>query len=274
MCRVLKVSCSAFYAWQLREKVGTKDRQAGSRAALRACFEASRQTYGRRRLRAGLRHQGVQISTKTVSRLMREEGLCVRQKRRHIVTTDSKHSRPVADNLLNRQFSPEAPNQVWVSDITYCWRKGGWSYLAIIKDLCTERVVGWDVGKTMTTALIKEALRMAVILQRPPRGLVFHSDRGSQYCSSEFQDALRNNGFRASMSRRANCWDNAPAESFFGRFKAELLFSHLNISHEQLKLLIDEYIASFYNTERLHSALGYLSPLQYEESLRRLRTAA
>ncbi|RYF37213.1 MAG: IS3 family transposase, partial [Cytophagaceae bacterium] len=214
---------SGFYAWKSRIGSPAPNRYASARAIIRSEFAASDSSYGRRRLRASLRMREISVSTKKIALIMREEGLKVWRKRRFVTTTDSNHSLPVAPNLLARAFSPSAPNLVWVSDITYCWRAGGWSYLAIIKDLCTERIVGWSMSKSIDTVLILRAFAMATSLQSPPAGLIFHSDRGSQYASQAFQVAIARAGFRASMSRKANCWDNAPAESFFARFKQECL---------------------------------------------------
>lgn len=274
MCRVLEVSASGFYAWKKRTETPGADRYARARAILRAEFQANERVYGRRRLRFCLRQSGHFVSTKKVAQLMREENIIVRYKRKFVKTTDSKHSLPVAPNLLHRHFQPDRPNAVWVSDITYCWRAGGWSYLAAVKDLCTQRIVGWSMSKNIDVALVMRALRMAFGLQQPAPGLIFHSDRGSQYASKAVSQFVAERGARQSMSRKANCWDNAPAESFFARFKQECLSGKRFVGHETLEAEITRYIADFYNTKRLHSSLGYLSPLQYEEHLRASESAA
>ncbi|RYF41129.1 MAG: IS3 family transposase [Cytophagaceae bacterium] len=223
MCRVLKVAPSGYYAWLGRKAAARRDKYVRVRAVLRAKYQENRRCYGRRRLRICLQKAGMSHSSKTVARLMREEGITVFLRRKFVTTTNSRHSLPVAPNLLARDFCPPKPNRVWVSDITYCWRQGGWSYLACIKDLCTERIVGWAVHRSMDAGLVLDALRMALALQNPPAGLILHSDRGSQYASCEFRLALAAAQMQQSMSRKANCWDNAPAESFFARFKQECL---------------------------------------------------
>jgi transposase InsO family protein len=195
---------------------------------------------------------------------MREDGLKAKSKRRFKATTNSKHNLPVAPNLLNRDFSPEAPNQVYAGDITYIWTTEGWLYLAVVIDLFSRSVVGWAMDKRMTRQLVMDALTMAVQRRRPPPGVIFHSDRGSQYASSGFQKLLVKYGMICSMSRKGNCWDNAPVESFFGSLKQELVFHQKYPTRFHARQSIFDYIERFYNRRRLHSTLGYESPADYE----------
>jgi transposase InsO family protein len=197
----------------------------------------------------------------------------VRRRRKFKATTDSRHNLPVAPNLLNRQFEATEPDRVWVSDITYVWTAAGWLYLAVILDLFSRRVVGWSMERRITKKLVMDALRMGIWRRRPDRGLIFHSDRGSQYCSNDFQKFLRTNGMISSMSRKGDCWDNAVAESFFGSLKTERVFQSDYRSREEARRDIVDYIEMFYNSRRRHSRLGYLSPRQFEE-MRIFRKAA
>jgi transposase InsO family protein len=196
-----------------------------------------------------------------------------KQKKKFKATTDSKHDLPVAPNLLNRQFEATEPNRVWVSDITYIWTASGWLYLAVILDLFSRRVVGWSMDRRITKKLVIDALRMGIWRRRPDRRLIFHSDRGSQYCSNDFQKFLRASGMISSMSRKGDCWDNAVAESFFGSLKTERVFQSDYRSREEARRDIVDYIEMFYNSRRRHSRLGYLSPRQFEE-MRIFRKAA
>lgn len=194
---------------------------------------------------------------------MRDHGIRARHKRRYRVTTDSRHGLPVATNLLKRKFKPAAPNQVWTSDITYLWTDEGWLYLAIVLDLFNREVVGWSIKPRMTADLAIDALTMAWFRRRPRPGLLLHSDRGSQYASSVFQEKLNAYGMRSSMSRKGNCWDNAPTESWFNSFKNERIHGVRYKTHAQMKAASFDYIEAFYNRQRQHSTLGYQSPAQY-----------
>jgi transposase InsO family protein len=201
-----------------------------------------------------------------VERLMRENGIHARHKRRYKVTTDSKHGLPVADNLLDRNFTPTSPNQVWTSDITYLWTDEGWLYLAIVLDLFNREVVGWSLKPRMTADIVTDALTMAWFRRRPAPGLMHHSDRGSQYASHAFQDKLKEYGIVCSMSRKGNCWDNAPTESWFNSFKNERVHGIRYATHADMKAESFEYIEVFYNRKRQHSTLGYRSPIQFLEN--------
>lgn len=196
---------------------------------------------------------------------MKMAGVAAKQKKKFKATTDSKHNLPVAPNLLNRQFEVEKPDKVYVSDITYIWTNDGWLYLAVVLDLFSRQVVGWSLSNRMTKKLIMDALRIAIWRRRPAPGLTFHSDRGSQYCSNDFQKMLKAHGMLSSMSRKGNCWDNAVAESFFGSLKTERVFFSSYKTREEARRDIVDYIEMFYNSNRRHSYLGYVSPKEFEK---------
>ena len=210
-----------------------------------------------------LRSRGLPASKGRVERLMREHGIRAKHKRRYKATTDSKHGMPVAPNILDRNFTPSTPNQVWTSDITYLWTTEGWLYLAVVIDLFNREVVGWSIKPRMTVDIVTDALRMAWFRKKPPRGLIHHSDRGSQYTAGSFQDLLREYGMVCSMSRKGNCWDNAPTESWFGGFKNERIHGEPYVDQQKMREIVFEYIEVFYNRKRRHSTLGYQSPIQY-----------
>lgn len=213
-----------------------------------------------------LRTRGLSASKERVERLMRDNGTHARHKRRHKVTTDSKHGLPVAENLLARNFTPTAPNQVWPSDITYLWTDEGWLYLAIALDLFNREVVGWSLNPRMTTDIVTDALTMAWFRKRQSPGLMHHSDRGSQYASHAFQEKIKAFGMTCSMSRKGNCWDNAPTESWFNSFKNERVHGIRYTTHADMKVAGFEYIEVFCNWKRQHSTLGYKSPAQFLEN--------
>lgn len=264
MCEVLSVSRSGFYAW--RKNPESKRNQSSKTLRKKICtiHRESGESYGSPRVYKALKKQGETCSKNRVARLMREDGLKAKSKRRFKATTNSKHNLPVAPNLLNRDFSPEAPNQVYAGDITYIWTTEGWLYLAVVIDLFSRSVVGWAMDKRMTRQLVMDALTMAVQRRRPLSGVIFHSDRGSQYASSDFQKLLVKYGMICSMSRKGNCWDNAPVESFFGSLKQELVFHQKYPTRFHARQSIFDYIERFYNRRRLHSTLGYESPADYE----------
>jgi putative transposase len=266
-CRALGVSPSGFYAW-LRQPGGRRaeaDRAlSGEIAAIHA---ASRGTYGGPRVHAELRHRGRRVGRKRVARLMRASGLQARRKRRFRRTTDSRHAHPIAPNLLQQRFEATRAEEIWVADITYVPTAEGWLYLAVILDLFTRQVVGWAMDQEMPQDLTLRALAMAVARRRPLPGLIHHSDRGSQYAATAYQDALRQHGIRGSMSRKGNCFDNAPAESFFGTLKTELVHRQRYDTRAEAKGAIFEYMEVFYNRQRRHSALGYRSPSEFESMM-------
>lgn len=264
MCRVLKVCPSGYYAWRGRQQ-SQRDRQNRKLlVAIKALHKQSKQTYGSPRICRALSKQGTRCSENRVARLMREHGIRAKQTKRFKATTDSRHDLPVAENMLDRQFEPEAPNQAWAADITYVWTGQGWLYLAVVMDLFSRRIVGFSMRRSLSRALVIEALRMALGRRRVGQGLLHHSDQGSQYASGEFQRALVGSGIICSMSRRGNCWDNAPVESFFSTLKCELVHHRRYRTRAEARSDIFEYIEVWYNRKRLHSSLGYLSPAEYE----------
>jgi putative transposase len=264
LCRALSVSKSGYYAWRGRAPSAHAQRDGELLAQIRVAHARSRATYGSPRVHAELRAQGVRCARKRVARLMRAAGLSARRPRRAIRTTDSRHDRPVAENLLGRDFSASAPDLRWAADITYVPTAEGWLYLAVILDLFSRRVVGHACGASLATALVAEALALACGRRRPVAGLLHHSDRGSQYASAEYRAQLAQAGAKASMSRRGDCYDNAAVESFFGTLKTELTHGRRYETRAEARADIFEYVEVFYNGERRHSALGYLSPAEYE----------
>jgi putative transposase len=268
-CEALGVSPSGYHARKARGFDTERPRRGISNDALlvhiRAVHAESKGEYGWPRVWKKLLAQGIRVSKDRVQRLMKLHGIKARTKRRFKATTDSKHDLPVAPNLLQRDFSPAKPDQVWTTDITYLWTDEGWLYLTVILDLFSRQVVGWSLKPHMRTELVSDALRMAWFRRRPEAGLIVHSDRGSQYCSDEFQALLKDYGMRSSMSRKANCWDNAPTESLWGSLKqARIHGQRFATRREAMDEVIDWL--SFYNHSRLHSTLNYVSPMQFEQS--------
>lgn len=264
MCRLLEVSTSAYYAWQARpESQRDKDSQA-LLVEIKAIHNESQQTYGSPRICHALKQQGIPCSDNRVARLMRLHSIRAVPAKRFTVTTDSRHHLPVAENRLARQFNPDAPNQAWGADITYIWTQQGWLYLAVVMDLFSRRIVGFSMAQTMKRSLVTDALKMALGRREVGQGLLHHSDQGSQYASDDFQGLLCQSGIACSMSRRGNCWDNAPVESFFATLKRELVDRRQYTSRAEARSDIFAYIETWYNRKRLHSSLGYLSPVDYE----------
>ena len=265
MCEQLEVSRSGYYAWRDREpSKHAKDDEALA-AEIAALHAESRRTYGSPRIHEDLKDAGHKTSRKRVARLMNEQGLAARRKKRFRRTTDSNHSLPVAENILDRDFVVDEPNRVWVTDITYIWTREGWLYLAAIVDLYSRAVVGWAMSETIDRNLCLNALTMAVVARKPKPGLVHHSDRGSQYASADYQRALRDNQMVCSMSRKGDCWDNAVAESFWSTIKVELIHGVDFVSRAAAQQAVFEYIEVFYNRRRRHSTIDYRTPAQQEE---------
>ena len=264
MCKVLKVSRSGYYSWSKSPESLKRQQAKELLAVIREIFTEYRGIYGYPRIHRELGNRGIACSKNRVARLMRKDGLRAKLKRRFKATTDSKHNLPVAANLVQRNFTPDQPDRVWAGDITCVWTGEGWLYLAVVLDLFSRTVVGWSMNRRMTRHLVMNALTMALKRRHPARGLIHHSDRGSQYASSDFQELLNKHGIRCSMSRKGDCWDNAPVESFIGTLKQELVFHQRYITHALAKQSIFEYIERFYNRKRLHSTLGYQSPFNYE----------
>jgi transposase InsO family protein len=266
MCETFDVSTAGFYAWRDRPVSPAQLRRAAILAEVRVIHAEVKQRYGSPRIHAELKDRPVPCCVNTVAKLMRQNDIRAKTARKFKNTTDSNHALPVAENRLDRQFDPEAPNERWVADITYIWTDEGWLYLAAVEDLYSRMVVGWSMADTMTSRLVVDALEMAVQRRLPGEGLLAHSDRGSQYASEHYQRLLANHGITCSMSRRGDCWDNAPMESFFASLKKELVHHEHYETRAQARASIFEYIEAFYNPTRRHSSLGYLSPLDYEQS--------
>ena len=264
MCETLGVSASGYRAWGrggTPESTRLSDPQAV--ALMRAIHVQVKAAYGSRRMHRELQGRGHRIGLARVERLMREHGIRARHKRRFRATTDSKHSMAVADNLLARDFSPAAPNRVWTGDITYIATDEGWLYLAVVLDLFNREVIGWSIKPRMTADIVTDALTMAWFRRKPEAGVVFHSDRGSQYAGHAMRSKLSEYGMTASMSRKGNCWDNAPTESFFNSLKNERVHGSRYTTRTQASADLFDYIAVFYNRSRRHSTLGYRSPIQF-----------
>ncbi len=265
-CDLLEVSRTAFYQWVQHVPCNREldDRTLGER--IKKIHQRSRSTYGAPRIHAELRRQGITTSRKRVARLMREQGLQGRRKRRFKRTTVADPAAAAAADLLKRAFGAGTVSidRIWCSDITYVRTWEGWMYVAAILDVSSRRVVGWAMADHMRAELVCDALRMATESRRPPRGLIFHSDRGSQYTSGEFRDLLEANGMRQSLAAPGQCWDNAVAESFWSTLKEELVYQHSWPTRARARQAIFEFVEVFYNRERLHSSLGYLSPAEYE----------
>lgn len=265
LCRVLQVSKSGYYAWLRRDPSDRAFEDEELRPKVVEAFKLGRGTYGSVRVRRELIAGGFEIGRRRVARLMAEMGLAGLPARKFQTTTDSNHAKPIAANVLDRDFKASRPNEKWVTDITYIWTAEGWLYLAAVIDLYSRRVVGWSTGESLETSLCLKALAMALNHRVGTQKLIAHSDRGVQYASDDYQKALNARGITCSMSRRANCWDNAVAESFFGTLKTELIYRRPWLTRESAREAIGEYIEVFYNRIRRHSTIGYVSPAKFEE---------
>jgi len=267
MCRVMEVSRSGFYAWQTRSESQRSKHHQELLQEMRAIHaDRNMKSYGSPRVHKELLARGKTCSENTVAKLMRSDGLAAKTRRKYKVTTNSAHSLPLAENVLNREFHQDAPDRVWLADITYIWTLEGWLYLAAVLDAHSRKIVGWSMSHRLQASLVVDALRMALGRRCPDlaASLLHHSDRGSQYASQAFRDLLRERNITCSMSRKANCWDNAMMESFFATLKKERVHHELYATRDAARQSVFEYIELFYNTRRRHSALGYLSPEQYE----------
>ena len=263
MCDALSVSPSGFYAWRSRPESPRKTANRELLADIRRVHADHRDRYGAPRIHAELRAEGQNVSRKRVERVMRRHGIRAQALRRYrVCTTDSKHSLPIAANLLDRNFMAEKPDQVWLADITYIPTGEGWLYLAVILDLFSRKVVGWAMRERMRAELTMAALTMAIQRRRPGPGLVHHSDRGSQYAAGDYRKILQVATITQSMSRKANCWDNAPMESFFGTLKTELVHHCDYPDRDAARRDLFAYIEGYYNRRRIHSAIGYITPEQ------------
>ena len=270
LCRMLDVQRSGYYEWRDRPCPVIAPEELVLRRRMKELFTASRGSLGSRMMMRNLRDEGFEIGRERVRRLMKRLNLQVKAKRKYKVTTDSKHAFPVAANVLNRAFAPPAPNKVWGTDISFIWSQQGWVYLAVVIDLYSRRVIGWSIDRRMKKSLVIRALMMAINLRNPPAGLIHHSDRGSQYASRAYQNMLKQHGMICSMSRKGNCWDNSPVERFFSSLKREWIGDRLYRTREEAIADVREYVAVYYNSKRLHSTLGYTTPMNYEKILNKV----
>ena len=265
LCRVMGVCRGGYYAWCQRQPSAREQANQALTQQIQQVFEHSDQTYGSPRIYQELKAQAVACSKKRIARLMRLCGLKAMLPRRFMVTTHSNHDLPIKENLLDRQFGCQTPNTQWTADISYVWTSEGWLYLAVILDLFSRRIVGWAMDTSLERSLVISALDMALSSRQPKAGLVCHSDRGSQYASLDYQRALSEAGIVCSMSRKGNCFDNAPTESFFASLKRELVYRTHFATRSEAKRAIFAWIEVWYNRKRLHSSLGYLSPEAFEQ---------
>ena len=268
MCQFMNVSRSAYYAWLERPQTAIEKDDAELIEIIKTLFQKGRKNYGTRRLKKALLGLGWHVSRRRIGRLMAAAGLACKTKRKFKATTDSKHDLPIAPNLLDRQFTVTQPNQTYVGDITYIHTQEGWLYLAVVVDLYSRQVVGWSMAEHMRAKLVNDALLMAVWKRKPGKGLIWHTDRGSQYASDRHRALLQEHGITQSMSRKGNCWDNAVSESFFHTLKTELVNHQSYQTRDEAKQDIFDYIEVYYNRERLHSTNNYLSPVDYEMQLK------
>lgn len=265
LCEAMKVSRSGLYDYLSRYTSGERNRtETHLKEQIKKIFDQYKGTCGSRRMVKHLGAHGYPIGRYKVRRIMRELGLKAKMARRFKLTTDSKHSFPVSANILNRKFDVQAPNKVWTADITYVWTFEGWLYLSVVMDLYSRQIVGWAMNARMKKKLVLDALAMAYFQRKPPKDLLHHSDRGSQYACHDYQQQLKNYKMKGSMSRKGNCWDNAPTERYFRSLKSERLNDCRFLTREEAKNEILDYI-TFYNSIRIHSALGYVSPMAYEK---------
>jgi transposase InsO family protein len=267
-CAVLEVSRSGYYAWLSRPQSVRAERREELAAKIAAVHEQNRRVYGSPRVCQALKAQGERVCENTVADIMRERQIRAKGKGKFVPrTTDGRHDQPVAANLLDRQFDAPLPNRKWAADITYIPTDRGWLYLAGVIDLCSRKIVGWSMADHMRVELVSDALKMALARRRPDENLLHHSDRGVQYASEDYRYLLQSHNIEASMSGKGDCWDNAAMESFWATLKTELVNHEHYATHEQARASIFEYIEVFYNRNRLHSSLGYVSPEAFEASL-------
>lgn len=267
MCRMLGVSSSGYYAWCDRPVSVRAQENAVLTGKIKAIFDEEKSRPGAKRIMKRLNVEGLRIGRHRVARIMRKNGWRAKAAKKFKATTNSNHKLPIAPNLLQQNFSASRPNEKWVSDITYIWTEEGWLYLAVVMDLYSRKVVGWAMSERMTTRLVMDALQMAIWRRKRPQGVIIHSDRGSQYCSHDYQDLLTKNGFICSMSKRGDCYDNASMESWNHSFKVEAIHGERFLTRADAKNHVFEYIDVYYNRKRLHSRLGYLSPVYFEAQM-------
>ncbi len=263
LCEVLEVSRSGYYAWDKRPKSPRSIENEALIIQIKDIHKKKRHTYGALKITAEIRHSGKLVNHKRIERLMKQEGIRSKVAKKYKATTNSKHNLPVAENILNRDFTASKPNQKMVSDITYLWTDEGWLYIAGVMDLYGQRMVGLSMGERMTKGLVIRALESAYLRAGQPRGVIIHSDRGSQYCSNDYQELLKKYGFICSLSRKGNCWDNAPMEAFWGKMKYEWLKEQHFRTRDEARAAVFEYVEIFYNRQRLHESNGYLTPEEF-----------
>lgn len=266
MCRVLRVSRSGYYDWASRDQSGHSRSTQELDRRIHAIFFKHQQRYGVPRIAKTLHQEGFQCSENRIARRMRALNLRAVQAKKFKVTTDSNHSKPTAPDLLKQDFSAATLNQKWTTDITYVWTDEGWLYLAVVMDLYSRAIVGWSMNQRMTQHLVCDALTMALFRRHFPKGTILHSDRGSQYCSKRYQRLIKINGLRCSMGHTANCYDNAVTESFFHTLKVELVHRERYVTRREAQCSIFEYIETYYNRQRMHSAIRYQIPMVFEKT--------
>lgn len=264
MCRLLSVSASGYYDWRERPPSRRDQENTVLTGKIKAIFDDEHNRAGAKRIEKRLKKEGSPASRNRVARIMRKHGWRAKAAKKFKATTNSNHKLPVAPNLLQKNFTASKPNEKWVSDITYIWTDEGWLYLAVVMDLYSRMVVGWSISERMTSRLVIDALQMAIWRRKKPWGVIIHSDRGSQYCSHEYQRLLAENGFICSMSKRGDCYDNACMESWNHSFKIEAIHGERFLTRADAKSHVFEYIDVYYNRKRLHSRLGYQSPVYFE----------
>ena len=265
MCRTYEVSASGYYAYVNRPPSRRAQEEARLEVEIKAAHKRTRRVCGAERLQKDLAEHGVEVGVCRIKRMRKKLGIRCKQTKKFKTTTDSKHTLPVAENLLDQQFEVSRPNTAWLSDITYVWTEEGWLYLAAHKDLFHGEIVGYAMGERITKNLVSQSLFRAIAAKRPGKGLIHHSDRGSQYCAEDYRRLLGQFGMTASMSRKGNCYDNAPMESFWGTLKQELVHHRRYRTRQEAIQEITEYIEIFYNRQRRQARLGYLSPVAYEQ---------
>jgi putative transposase len=268
MCGILEVGPAGYYAWRSRPLSDQQQRQDALIVNIQAIHQEFQARYGSPRIHQELLAREQPCCVNTVAKLMRNHGIAAKTARKFRVTTDSNHGLPIAENVLDRQFNPSAANEVWLADFTYIWTREGWLYLAVVEDLYSRMAVGWSMAADMTSRLVVDALEMAVQRRLPGENLLTHSDRGSQYASEHYQRLLGKHGITCSMSRKGNCWDNAPMESWFASLKKELIHGRDFATRAEAQAAIFEYIEVFYNRQRRHSTLGHVSPAEFERTAR------
>lgn len=274
LCKAYKVSSSSYYSYMNGDSHSVSQKNEKLRVHIRAAHTQTRETYGAARLHEKLADDGVTVSLWKVKQLRREMNITCKQRKKFKSTTNSKHSLPVAENILGRQFTRSACNEAWVSDITYIWTLEGWLYLAGVKDLYNKEIVGYCMSDRMTKDIVIRALNAAILKNKPEPGLILHSDQGSQYCSNEYRKISNSYGMQLSMSRKGNCWDNAPMESFWGLLKNELVHHTLFATRAEARKAITEYIELFYNRQRIQAELGFLSPATFAVRQRQILACA